>query len=140
MAEEIDFENDSLIVASYNRYKDKVKEERMKAFFVMAPAIGFGFHSDQQTKEIKAPIFIVAGEGDTNTPVEYNAVKYNKLIKTSKLHIFEGPVNHYVFLNEATDFGKTVVPKLCVDHPDVDRKEIHDRTLELAIEFFGRHL
>lgn len=138
--EDIDFENDSLIVASFSRYAEKVKDDRIKAFFVMAPAIGFGFHSTEQTREITAPVFIVAGESDTNTPIEYNAVKYHQLIKTSEMQIFEGPVTHYVFLNEATDFGKTVVPQLCVDHPDVDRKEIHDKTLKLAIDFFGKHL
>ena len=139
-AEAIDLENDSLIVASYNKYKDQVKEDRMKAFFVMAPAIGFGFHSERQTQQITAPIFIVAGAGDTNTPIEYNAVKYHRLIKTSKMHIFDPPVNHYVFLNEATNFGKRVVPQICVDHPDVDRKEIHNRTLDLAIDFFDKNL
>ncbi|MFK5973854.1 MAG: hypothetical protein QM485_11315 [Flavobacteriaceae bacterium] len=43
----IDFENDSLIVASYNKYKNLVKEDRIKTFFVMAPAIRFGFHSKE---------------------------------------------------------------------------------------------
>ena len=32
-AESIDFDTDSLIVASYHEYKDQVKEDRMKAFF-----------------------------------------------------------------------------------------------------------
>ncbi|MDN5211598.1 hypothetical protein QQ020_06035 [Fulvivirgaceae bacterium BMA12] len=138
--EAIDFETDSLIVASYQKYKDQVKEDRMKAFFVMAPAIGFGFHSEKQTEEITAPVFIVAGKGDTNTPIKYNALKYHRLIKGSEIHLFDEKVNHYVFLNEATDFGKTVLSRLCVDHPEVDRKQIHEKTTELAINFFQKHL
>lgn len=85
----IDFDNDSLIVLSYNTYKDYVKDERIKAYFVMAPAIGFGFHSKEQTSKITAPIFIVAGKGDLVAPVKKNAEKYHRLIKSSKIHLFE---------------------------------------------------
>lgn len=108
--EVIDYANDSLIVASYKKFGDQVKDDRIKAFFVMAPAIGWGFHSEKQIK-ITSPVYIVAGEGDTNTPIEENALSYKRLIKTSKLHLFGEYVNHYVFLNEATEFGKKVAPK-----------------------------
>ena len=138
--EEINFETDSLIVASYLKYKDKVKDDRIKAFFVMAPAIGFGFHSKAQVKDITAPIFMVAGKGDTNTPVKYNAEKYKQLISTSTLHLFGDHVDHYVFLNEGTDFGKQILPQLTVDHPTVDRKEIHEKTVGLAMSFFKETL
>lgn len=136
----IDFEKDSLIVSSYIKYKDHVKEERMKAFFVMSPAIGFGFYSEKQTETITAPIFIVAGKGDTNTPVDYNALHYHSLIKSSSIHLFDENVDHYVFLNEATKFGKKVAPAITIDHPDVDRKEIHEKTLKLAVKFFKENL
>lgn len=136
----IDFENDSLIVSSYNKYKSQVKEDRIKAFFVMAPAIGFGFHSKEQTGKITAPIFIVAGKGDTNTPIENNAKIYHSLIKTSKIHLFDKNVGHYVFLNEPTEFGKEVAPEITIDKPAVDRKEIHEKTLGLALDFFKNEL
>ena len=136
----IDFDTDSLIVASYNKYKDQVKDDRMKAFFVMAPAIGFGFYSKEQTKTITSPVFIVAGKGDTNTLIEYNAQNYHRLIENSELYLFDKNVNHYVFLNEATEFGKEIFPALTIDHPDVNRKEIHDITLNLAVNFFKENL
>ncbi len=136
----IDFDNDSLIVLSYNTYKDYVKDERIKAYFVMAPAIGFGFHSKEQTNEITAPIFIVAGKGDLVAPVKKNAEKYHLLIKSSKMHLFDKNVGHYIFLNEATEFGKEVAPSITVDNPGVDRNEIHEKSLELAVEFFNRTL
>ncbi len=136
----IDFENDSLIVSSYHTYKDHVKDERIKAFFVMAPAIGFGFHSKEQTNKITAPVFIVAGKGDTNTNVERNAINYHNLIETSKLHLYNEHVDHYVFLNEATPFGKEIMPAITIDHPEVNRKEIHKQTLTMALEFFEKHL
>ncbi len=136
----IDFYTDSLIIASYNKYKDQVKDERMKAFFIMAPAIGFGFQSEKQTKSITAPIFIIAGKGDTNTPISGNAENYHLLIETSELYLFGEHVNHYVFLNEATEFGKQILPDLTIDHPSIDRREIHQITTKLAINFFRKHL
>lgn len=136
MDEVIDFENDSNIVSSYNKYKAHVKDDRIKAFFVMAPAIGFGFHSKEQTSEITSPIFITAGKGDLVAPVKDNAEKFHGLIKTSKIHLFEKSVGHYVFLNEATAFGKKVAPAITIDESSVDRKAIHEKTLELASAFF----
>tara|TARA_R110002072_G_scaffold106447_3_gene232487 strand:+ start:124 stop:1161 length:1038 start_codon:yes stop_codon:yes gene_type:complete len=138
--EVIDFKNDSLIISSYNTYGKQVKDARIKAFFTMAPAIGFGFHNKEQTKEITAPIFIVAGKGDINTPIKNNALKYHKLIETSQLYLFDGDVNHYVFLNEPTDFGKQVAPEITIDPQGVDRAAIHNKVLELAIDFFNKIL
>lgn len=138
--ETIDFATDSLIVNSYKTYAKQVKDGRLKAFFVMAPAIGFGFHSKTQTETVTAPIFIVAGKGDTNTPIAANAEVYHKLLPTSELHLFNEHVDHYVFLNEGTAFGKQILPQLTVDHPTVDRKEIHKQTFNLAVSFFKKHL
>ncbi|MRI01615.1 dienelactone hydrolase [Kriegella sp. EG-1] len=138
--EVIDFENDSLIVASYQQYKDLVKDERLKAFFVMAPAVGFGFHSKAQTAKITAPVYIVAGKGDTVVPVKSNAEKFDRLIDTSTLHLYNAQVGHYVFLNEATEFGKEMMPAIAVDHVAVNRKNIHEETLQLAINFFKNTL
>lgn len=138
--EVIDFQNDSLILASYEKYKDRVKDNRIKAFLVMAPGIGFGFHSKEQTKNINAPLLIIAGKGDTNTPIAFNALNYHKLIPSSSLHLLGDNADHYVFLNEATEFGKEVAPHITVDNEGVDRKQIHDEVSELAIQFFKEHL
>ncbi|MCP4218837.1 MAG: dienelactone hydrolase, partial [bacterium] len=136
--EEIDFRNDKQIVSSYVKYKDQVKDGRIKAFFVMAPAIGLGFNSKAQVNAITAPLLIVAGQKDTICPIKTNAVHYNKLIKSSSLFIFKGEVGHYVFLNEATEFGREVAPGICSDHPHVSRADIHEKAIKLAIEFFER--
>ena len=138
--EEINFETDKQIVDSFNKYGKLVKDKRIKAFFVMAPAIGFGFHTKRQVKSITAPIFILAGEADSVAPVKTNAKKFHRFIKTSKLQIFPGKVGHYVFLNESTAFGKKVAPLICIDPHGVDRKLIHDQTTKLAIRFFDKNL
>lgn len=138
--ESIDLFNDVQITSSFNRYHNRVKDNRIKAFFVMAPAIGFGFHTTEQVKEITAPIFIVASKGDTNTPIQLNTLIYHRLIENSLLYLFDEFVNHYAFLNEGTEFGKSILPTITIDHPAVDRKKIHDKTIQLAINFFAENL
>lgn len=138
--EKIDLFYDEKIVTSFNRYHNRIKDSRIKAFFVMAPAIGFGFNHPRQVKDITAPILIVAGKGDTNTPITSNAQVYHQLIKSSALYLFDKPVNHYTFLNEGTEFGKSILPAITIDHPDINRKEIHDKSIQLAIDFFAKSL
>ena len=43
---------------------------------------------------------------------------------------------HYVFLCEATELGKALEPAICIDAPDVDRREIHDVTAAAAVQLF----
>lgn len=138
--EEIDYVNDPELVASFHRWAQRVKDDRIKAAFVMAPAIGFGFHDPRQTAEIDIPIFIVAGNGDRQTPVETDAGNYHRLIPTSEIHLFEAPVGHYIFLNEGTAMGKQAVPMILQDAPGVDRGLIHAKTAKMAAAFFGKHL
>lgn len=138
--EVIDFATDKEIVESYLKHKDNVKDPRIKAFFTIAPAIGFGFYDKEQTKSIDAPVMIVAGKGDTNTPIATNAMVFDSLIATSQLHLFNEHVNHYTFLNEGTDFGKKIIRDLVTDHPSVDRGKIHAETVELAKRFFKENL
>jgi predicted dienelactone hydrolase len=138
--EVIDFENDAEITASFAQWGPRVKDDRIKAGFVMAPAIGFGFYDAAQTAAIDIPIFIVAGQGDRQTPVAMNAGNYHALIPGSQLHLFGEDVGHYVFLNEGTEMGRQAVPFLLQDPPGVDRGEIHAQTAAMAVEFFARHL
>lgn len=132
--------NDQELNQSYELFAGRVKDKRIKSFFVMAPALGSGFDSSQQFESVTAPVFMVAGRGDTNTPIASNAQNYHRLISTSKLTLFNEFVGHYVFLNEPTEFGKKVAPDICVDHPRVNRKEIHDTVFTLAKEFFDKNL
>ena len=138
--EKIDYATDAELNASFAKYNERVKDERLRAFFVMAPAIGFGFYQPEQTAAIDAPIFIVSGKGDKETPIKKNALVYDRLISSSQVHLFGKRVGHYVFLGEATKFGRKVAPFVCKDHRSVDRAEIHEQTTELMLAFFAEHL
>jgi len=47
---------------------------------------------------------------------------------------------HYTFLAVCTGSGQKILPGLCDDQPRVNREEIHEKTVELALKFFNEHL
>ena len=117
-----------------------LKDNRIKAFFAICPAIGQGFISKKQFKAVKNPIYIVAAQSDSIAPVKTNAAHYHQLIPKSRLYILTGKTGHYVFLNEATaEIKKTGAP-IFNDDPSVDRYLVHELTGAAAVKFFKESL
>ena len=69
-----------------------------------------------------------------------NAENYHNLIETSQLYLFDENVGHYVFLNEATEFGKKVLPEITIDKPLVDRKKNPSQNFRIGIRFFPKNI
>ena len=117
-----------------------LKDRRIKAFFAISPAIGPGFTSEQQVKNITAPIYITGSQSDSIAPVKTNARRYHQLIAKSGYYEFPGKTGHYVMLGEAIDEVKKQGPTYFTDDPSVDRHEVHLKTNSLAIAFFKKYL
>jgi predicted dienelactone hydrolase len=115
------------------------REPRIRAAFVMAPALGPAVTAASLTT-IRIPMAIVAGAADSVVPVESSAKYYADKIPHAALTIFPGAVDHYTFVDACTDFGRSTRPQLCNDRPGVDRDAIHGATIDLATKFFGAHL
>lgn len=130
---------DARFRASLRRHNDSFKDERVKAAFLMAPALGMAF-SEGDLADVDVPVHIVVPESDKAVPPDTNGRRFADLIHTARLEVLEGPVDHYVFLCEATQTGKQLEPDCCVDDSSVDRGQIHRRVGERAVAFFNRHL
>jgi predicted dienelactone hydrolase len=115
------------------------RDARIRAVFAMAPALGPAVTADSLGK-IAIPLAIVAGQSDTIVPVDPNAKYYAAAIPHAELTILPGGVGHYTFVDECTDAGRASRPQLCVDRPGVDRAQVHDAAVDLAVKFFGAHL
>jgi predicted dienelactone hydrolase len=115
------------------------RDSRIRAVFTMAPALGPAF-APASLKTIAIPIAIVAGAQDSIVPVDANAKYDAAQIPHAALTIFPGEVDHYVFVDECTEVGRSSLPLLCVDRPGVDRAAIHDEAIDLAAKFFATHL
>ena len=129
----------SAVLASFNS-SPPLKDSRIKAFFAICPAIGQGFTTEKQFREVHAPVYIVGAQSDSIAPVKTNAAHYHQLIRGSKLTIVPGKVGHYVFLNEATEAYKKQAPFPFTDDPSVNRHEVQERVAQLAVDFFKENL
>lgn len=117
-----------------------LKDSRIKAFFAISPALGPGFTTRQQFKDITGPVYITGSEGDSIAPVKTNARRYHQYIANSGYYEFPGKTGHYVMLGEARDEIKKGAPTYFMDAPSVNRHEVHMKIDRLAIDFFKNSL
>jgi len=125
---------------SYKKSPKSLKDNRIKAFFAICPAIGQGFVKTSQFKAVTGPMYIVGAESDSIAPYKTNAAQYHKLLPGSKYLIVKGKVGHYVFLGEAAEPVKKKNPVYFTDDPSVDRHAVHQQVGDMASEFFKSSL
>ncbi len=117
-----------------------LKDGRIKAFVALSPALGLGFETIEQTKNITAPILIIGAENDQIAPVQTNAMRYHALIPTSQYIELKGKVGHYVFLNIGNEALKKEAKKYYQDDATVNRELTHKQVAEMISQFFARKL
>ncbi|TAF65018.1 MAG: dienelactone hydrolase [Cytophagales bacterium] len=114
------------------------KDNKIKAFVALAPALGLGFNNIEQTRNIDSPILIIGAENDEITPIQSNAQNYNNLIPNSIFIKLEGKVGHYIFLNEGNEGLKKEAKKYYKDHKNINRVAIHENVEREVINFFNK--
>lgn len=117
-----------------------LKDYRINAFFAISPGTAQGFVRTDQFEDVQDPVLIIGCEADAVTPVKRYAKHYHKFIPKSEYFEFPGEVGHYVMLAVATDQVKEEAPIPFVDHPSVDRQQVHQKVKELSTGFFGSNL
>lgn len=130
---------DPAFVNSFAEHARSYRDERIKAAFVMNPALGGAFDAGGLA-DIRVPVHIVVTAGDQEVPPLSNGSRYANHIASAELTWIDGPAGHYVFLAEPTAAGKKQLPLLCVDDPLIDRRAIQDAVADLACSFFEQHL
>lgn len=131
--------NDAQARASVARHEESFKDPRLRAVFAMNPVLAGAFTA-QGLDDVNVPVHIVACRGDTIVPAKTNGCRFAQLIEGAELTLLEGPLEHYVFLAEATEAGRRLEPDGCVDAPGVERAAIHAKTAGMARQFFSQHL
>ncbi|MDO6430785.1 hypothetical protein Q4E93_09305 [Flavitalea sp. BT771] len=131
--------DDTALTAGVKR-APALKDSRIKAFFAISPALGPGFTTKQQFKNIADPVYITGSQSDSIAPAKTNARHFHQLISNSGYYEFSGKTGHYVMLGEAIDEVKKEGPTLFVDDPTVNRHAVHLKVDSLAVEFFKKNL
>ncbi|MCW5962512.1 MAG: hypothetical protein KIT83_00630 [Bryobacterales bacterium] len=130
---------DPEIAASLSQEKESHRDSRVRAVFAIAPALGPAFRP-AGLKRIATPVQIVAGRDDDLVPIASSAEYFAAHIPASKLVLLDGGVRHYEFLASCTAWGRQSLPLLCTGKSGVDRNAVHEKTADLAIQFFDAQL
>jgi predicted dienelactone hydrolase len=117
---------------------DSYRDPRVRAVFAIAPALGQSLTEDS-VRAISIPVHVVTGDADSIAPAGPNALRLASLVPGASLTRLPA-VGHYTFLAVCTEAGRRTQAQVCGDAPGVDRGAVHQRTIELAAQFFERAL
>lgn len=122
--------------ASLARQSNCYRDSRVRAITGLAPAPPVRGLTPESVAEIAVPVSLMVGQADIEAPPDVCAVWLTERNSRFSLNLLGETVGHYVFLNEATAYGRDLEPEICVDPPGVNRRAIHDRAAELADRTF----
>jgi predicted dienelactone hydrolase len=120
-------------IARYGVHEgDSRRDPRVRAAFLIAPALGYGVDA-KSLGTIRVPFYVVVGAADGIATPATNAEMFAKGVRGAKLEILP-QVTHYDFLSPCTDFGRQVAGDYCLSA--VDRVAMHDQVAMTALAFF----
>ncbi len=135
LARAIDFSRIPDMASASLSYRD----ERIRAVFAMAPALGPGFET-ADLAQIRIPVGVVASVQDDWLPLAANAQHFAESIPGAELTQLPAG-GHFIFMPLCNVHGSQYAHEVCTDiDPSIDRMAIHEQVQKLALDFFDRHL
>ena len=113
-------------------------DARVRAAFVMSPVAAF-FDQDSLVG-ISVPVYVYAAANDSVLPIQGNALRVSKALRTLTKYSEVPSADHFVFLSPCTSQMKSITPTLCMDPPGVERHTVHETLIRDAAAFFRAHL
>ena len=114
-------------------------DERVRAIFLMAPALGYLFDEDALAK-VRIPVRLWRPEADEILIHPWNAERIARMLPARpEYDVLEG-AGHFVFLAPCAAAFAARLPAICVDPPGIDRAAVHARLNADMIGFFRRSL
>lgn len=121
--------------ASLARSDASYRDERIKAVFAIAPALGPAFDA-ASFADVRVPVTLLAGSADTTVPVATNVRRIAGFLPKARFALLEG-AGHYTFLDVCTPAAADALPAFCNDGPGVKRESVHADAIERADAFFA---
>ena len=131
--------HDTIVRDSLARSGDSYRDPRIRAIFAIAPVFGRAF-TRADVGDVRIPVEVVVGRGDTVAPPATNAQRYAALISGASLILLPATVTHYTFVPACTAQGKQTLTRLCYDAPGLNRQEMQAQVGDLAAAFFGQSM
>ncbi|MEK7266250.1 MAG: prolyl oligopeptidase family serine peptidase [Pseudomonadota bacterium] len=114
-------------------HKASFKDPRIKSFVLIAPTMAQAVTDDSLLK-ITAPVLVIAGDADARAPIETNANRLAKKIRTSQFQNIAG-ARHNSFLDPCSKKGAKRLAD-CKDLKGFNRAAAHQQVAERAAQFF----
>jgi predicted dienelactone hydrolase len=124
--------------ASLARAGASYRDQRIRASFAIAPALGEAFDA-ASFAEIDIPVSLLAGTSDTIALAETNIKRIAGFLPKADVTMLPG-ASHYTFLDSCLPAAVDVLAGLCKDNPGIDRDVVHAETIERARAFFAAAL
>lgn len=128
---------DRRALASLRTAADSYRDPRVRAAFVMAPALMPAL-SDESLRGLDLPVQVVTGAADTLVLPGFVQALAQRMDRVD-IDALPG-VGHYAFLAPCNDAGVEQLARFCVDAPGIDRRHLHHRVAAHAVAFFKRQL
>ncbi len=130
--------DDPQFSASLERAEADYREPRVRALWLMAPALVPAL-ADDSLRALSIPLALVVGDDDPQTPPAENIERLQALLPHVEARRIEG-ATHYVFLAPCTQRGRLFAGPICRDGEGIDREQLHATEAAHAIEFFSAAL
>lgn len=111
-----------------------LKDERFSKIVALAPALGTGLGSAQQTKNVEVPVLIIAAAGDKIAPIDENGRNYHRFLPQAQYHELPDNVDHFIFLPVSKNFSPAD-RFWYQDATGVDRNQIHSEVITKVSDF-----
>jgi predicted dienelactone hydrolase len=116
-----------------------VADSRVRAAFVMAPALGYVFDK-AALASVQMPVRLYRPTDDEVLRHPWNAERIARMLPQAPEYELVKGAGHYVFLPPCPMLLAVRLPAICKDPPGIDRAAFHERLNAEMVEFFQRTL
>jgi predicted dienelactone hydrolase len=116
------------------RASESYRDQRVKAVFAIAPALGQALTSSS-LRAITIPVGLLIGAADPVAPLVESAGPIAAAIPGAKLTVLDPPVAHFTFVTQCAPAGMAQIAAVCRDTGPV-RAAAHARAIDAVTTFF----
>ena len=116
-----------------------LKENRIKAIVVAAPALGFTF-GNEGLREVRIPIQLWRAEDDTMLPHPWYAEAVRHALPLPPEYHVVPKAEHFDFLASCSERLAAVAPQICRSQQGFDRNAFHEQFNVAVVAFFNKSL
>jgi predicted dienelactone hydrolase len=118
---------------------DDLKDNRIRAAVVAAPALGFAF-GDKGLRDVHIPIQLWRAEDDTLLPNPWYAEAVRHALPLVPEYHVVPKAQHYDFMPSCSERLAAVAPQICTSQQGFDRSAFHEQFNADVLAFFNKTL